>query len=169
VLKCDDVSRLFEDYMAGLLPQSCSRMLESHIENCPNCAQLLLVEDQELDALLLSSWHLASPAPGFTDRVMQQVGEKSRASWVWWLVVCSGYISLWVLGALSIILRRNMPWVMDLAVHMVRLVRSVSHVIGTVLGAVQYYNFSTAGLIVVFGLAAMVFLGIGLISKEELA
>lgn len=168
-MKCNDVNRLLEDYLAGLLPQSASRDLEGHLDSCSHCSQLLLVEDQELDNLLYSSWHLTSPSAGFTDRVMQQVAREKRVSWLWLVVVGLGYASLWALAIASVMLRRHLTWVMELASHMVRLVRSMAHVLRVIAEAAGQYNFSTVGLVIIFGSAAVIFLGIGLISKEDFA
>lgn len=79
------------------------------------------------------------------------------------------YTSLWLLGIVLVLFRKNLTGVMELASHMVTFARSMSRVLVLIAEATQLYSISTTGLIVVFGSAALVFLGIGLISKEELA
>lgn len=168
-MKCNDVNRLCEDYLSGQLPRSSSKQIEAHLVSCPHCAQLLLIEDQELDSLLHSSWHISSPPAGFADRVMQQVANKNRMSWLWLAAVWVGYSSLWVLGALLMVFRNKLTWVTGLAFDTVNFLRSMSRVLRIIAEAMQLYSFSTTGLIIVFAAAAIVFVGIGLISKEELA
>ena len=122
-MKCKDVNCLLEDYMSGRLAQSTAGHIESHLVSCSHCSQLLLVEDQELDNLLCSSWHLTSPSEGFTDRIMQEVAREKRVSWLWLVVMGLGYTSLWTLAIASVMLRRHLTWVMELASHMVSVVR----------------------------------------------
>ena len=155
--------------MSGLLPKSRATDIEQHLDNCPHCAQLLLVEDQEFDTLLYSSWHLTSPSAGFASRVMQQVGSEKKSSWLWLAVLWSGYTSLWIVGAMLMVFRRNLTWVVGLTSDMVGFLRSMLRVLRVIAGAMQLYSISTTGLIIVFGSAAVVFLGMVYISKEEFA
>ncbi|MBS3950754.1 MAG: zf-HC2 domain-containing protein [Peptococcaceae bacterium] len=168
-MKCNDVNGLLEDYLSGRLVQSTASHIEGHLASCSHCSQLLLVEDQELDNLLYSSWHLTSPSAGFTDKVMQQVGSEKRVSWLWLVVMGLGYMSLWALAVASIIVCRHFTWVMELASHMVSLMRSMAHVLRVIAEAVGHYNISTIGLVFIFGSATVIFLGIGFISKGDFA
>ena len=149
-MKCNDVNRLSEDYLSGLLSQSRSNDIEEHLANCPHCVQLLLVEDQEFDALLYSSWHLTSPSDGFANGVMQRVESSKKLSWLWLAAVGLSYTSLWLLGIVLVLLRQNVTVVMAQVSHMVSFARSMSRVLVLIVEAAQLYSISTTGLIVVF-------------------
>jgi anti-sigma factor RsiW len=66
-----------EEYLAGVLKPAAQREIEAHLNACETCREEIR-SMQDISQLFVSlrSEEVASPAPGFYAKVMDQVGER---------------------------------------------------------------------------------------------
>lgn len=167
-MKCDEVRQSFEAYLVGKLNSQSKRDLEDHLESCPACAELILVEDPVLDSLLASDWYLG-PSPDLTERVLRGVNRGAVSTRVWVLLGLGAYLTVWLCGGVLLLFAPRLGSATHLLRYVLTAGKSVVLAIRLTVSAMAFYHLSSLGMALTFGLAACIFASMGLISKEELA
>lgn len=104
-MDCARVDELLADYLAGLLPEPQTTLIEAHLAACPTCQALFLPDDAELEALLATDWYAAEPSFDLVPQIMSTLPNPRRHSWARVaaiLAAWSCYFALWLIGAVTL-------------------------------------------------------------------
>jgi hypothetical protein len=71
-MECSEANEMLDELALDVLPGDQRATLLAHLQECPGCRQLLDELSETADDLLLAGPTVA-PAPGFVDRVLEQV------------------------------------------------------------------------------------------------
>jgi len=164
-MKCTELHQQFEAYLEGLLQAEQCKAIESHLATCAQCTKLLLVEDQELDLLLQSDWHLVNEPSQLKSEVMKKVHKKNP--WLLWILAWVGYLSVWTVGIALVLFRHHLPKAFESAAQMGRIVRSMLNVVSLVLESLQFFRLSAFGVFVICCAVVLGLVAIRLINKGE--
>lgn len=167
-MNCADVKVQFDAYLEGHADDASRRAVEEHLAVCPDCYELLLSSDDELDSLLRSDWYNEAPSAGFLHGVMMRVEKQGvPASVLWllpiWLVyaaVVAG-LSLWMVVGNSI-LGVSMADLMSF-------IRSFRAVVESLAQALRFLNINEGAVFMVFALSVASLAVIGHLGKEVLS
>ena len=167
-MNCADLQVQFDAYLEGHADDASRRAVEEHLAACPDCYELLLSSDDELDSLLRSDWYSEAPSARLLHGVMMRVEKPAGFGPVLWLLpiwllytaIVAG-LGLWIVVGNSIL-------GVSLA-DLMSFIRTSRAVVGSLAQALHFLDIDEAAVFMLFTLSAASLAVIGHLGKEVLS